>query len=102
IELAKPTTVSVPAPGGPVTVIVFATTGQPSPGVPFSTTWPGPLGQRPDFSTTSSTGPPGEGRPTSVSCPNGWPLNCDWTVASPNGPAAAATPPRLRGPASPA
>ena len=96
MELAKPTTVRFWACGDPVTVIVLPTTGPPSPAVLFSVTWPGPLAQRPAFSTTSSTGPPGEDRPTSVSCPKGWPLNCDWTVTSPNGPAIAVTPCRVR------
>ena len=37
-------------------------TGPPPPGVASSTTWPGPSGQCPASSTTSSTGPLGEAR----------------------------------------
>ena len=96
MELAKPTTVNVTGCGNPVMMSLLPTTGPPSPGLVFSTTWPGPVTQRPPSGTTSSTGPPGEGRPTSVSCPKGWPLHCDWTVAAPNGPAIAVTPGRDR------
>ena len=95
-ELPKPTTVSAGVPGTPVTVRVLPSPGPPPPGLPSSTTWPGPSGQCPAFSTRSSTGPPVEPRPASVSCPNGWPPNCVWTVDSANGPAAAVTPPRWR------
>ena len=35
----------------------------PGPGLASSTTWPGPSGRCPAFSTRSSTGPPGEARP---------------------------------------
>ena len=96
IELAKPTTVRDGFPGTPVTARVLPVTGPPPPGKPFSTTWPGPVGQWPAFSTRSSTGPPGVGRPARVSWPNGCPPSWTWTVASGNGPAAAVTSGRVR------
>ena len=93
-ELPNPTTTSAGVPGTPVTVMVLPSAGPPPPALPSSTTWPGPSGQCPAFSTTSSTGPPGEARPASASCPNGWPWNWVWTTDSANGPAAAVTPAR--------
>ena len=74
--------------------MVLPSAGPPPPALPSSTTWPGPSGQCPAFSTTSSTGPPGEARPASTICPNCCPWNWVWTTDSENGPAAAVTPAR--------
>ncbi len=115
-ELAKPTTVSVRAPAAPlapvpaavpvtlldvvpVTVSLLPSCRPPSPfpgpAPRSSTTWPGPSGQCPAFSTRSSTGPPAEDRPARVSGPYGWPSDCTATVAAANGPAVAVTPPSV-------